>query len=232
MTVAPGLVFGEAEPWEILIHRSHQFLAQGRYEEARITLSRALSEAEEGRADDPRGAGNSRRAGDPRVSTTLNNLGKVYQYLGRYVDAETAYRRAIGLMETQFGPSHVVLAKPLANLGSLYVENGKYGQAESLQRRSLELRMRSPGPAIRTLRSLCRILGRTVWDRAGWMRLLRCMGKRWRALSLNPAVNQSGQGQMGWVGRLGFEPIAKNEAQEPAPALIDGEALRGSPKTL
>ena len=69
-------------------------LANVNYPEAEKQWSAALKEAE--------GFGPQ----DPRLATTLNNLGEVYRAQGRYAEAEPLYKRALAIREKALGPEH------------------------------------------------------------------------------------------------------------------------------
>ncbi|HEY6616654.1 MAG TPA: tetratricopeptide repeat protein, partial [Vicinamibacterales bacterium] len=45
-------------------------------------------------------------AGHPDLANTLNNLGIVYEHLGKPPEAEECYRRAYGIASTALPPDH------------------------------------------------------------------------------------------------------------------------------
>ena len=75
-----------------------------------------------------------------RVAITDNNLGEVYQKLGRSVDAERAWASALAAFEATLGPEHPYVAYPLANLGQLRVTQGRRAEAVPLLERALAIR--------------------------------------------------------------------------------------------
>ncbi len=76
---------------------------------------------------------------DPRLPMTLNRLGVLYYYLGKYRAAEPVFERAVALFEAA-GPSRAgECGDVLYNLGGLYKSQGKYPEAETLFARCLEL---------------------------------------------------------------------------------------------
>jgi tetratricopeptide (TPR) repeat protein len=56
----------------------------------------------------------------------------LYQYQGRYPEAEPLYKRALAIHEKALGPEHPVVATGLNNLAFLYQAQGRYAEAESL----------------------------------------------------------------------------------------------------
>jgi tetratricopeptide (TPR) repeat protein len=116
---------------------------QGRYKEAEAVLSAALKEAER------------LGPGDPAIATALNNLASIYQELGKTVEAERFYQRAIARYGEIYGSDSPKLTRPLQNLTSLYLEQGQQGKAERSLRHLLALRpdasVPDPGDSIRTL---------------------------------------------------------------------------------
>jgi len=83
--------------------------------------------------------------GDVRRPAAWNSLASMYDALGRYTEAETSYRRAIGAAEDAGGKTTPEYARLLANLGTLYVEMGQTLRGENLLRTALTIR--SPGKA-------------------------------------------------------------------------------------
>ena len=51
---------------------------------------------------------------NPTTAILLTNLGKLYQSLGRYADAEPLYKRALVLREKALGPDHSNVAASLS----------------------------------------------------------------------------------------------------------------------
>ena len=58
--------------------------------------------------------------------TVLQKLQTHYNQ-GQYAEAERFARRALELIETEFGPNHLILAGILNNLAELYRLQGRYG---------------------------------------------------------------------------------------------------------
>src|SRR5262249_50394147 len=92
---------------------------------------------------------------DPAIAGALNNLALVYQALGKTVEAERFYQRAIERFRKIYGSDSPKLARLVQNLTSLYIDQGQHGKAERSLRRLLALRpdasRRDPLDTIRTL---------------------------------------------------------------------------------
>jgi tetratricopeptide (TPR) repeat protein/CHAT domain-containing protein len=73
-------------------------------------------------------------------------LGLTLATLGRYVEAEPFFRRALAIYEKAFGPNHPDVAASLHNLATLYTEQGRYAEAEPLYRRALGINEKALGP--------------------------------------------------------------------------------------
>ena len=89
---------------------------------------------------------------NPDTATSLNNLGVLLRFQGRYYgEAEELLRRALAIREAELGPNHPDTAISLNNLALLLQAQGRYGEAEPLLRRALEIReatLRSDHPDI------------------------------------------------------------------------------------
>src|SRR5687768_613260 len=113
--------------WEQYTIAAKDLRAQSRYQEAEKLYLDALKRAEE---NGPEG---------PRVATSLNNLGSLYNILGRYAAAEPLYQRALEIDRKISGSEHPASAITLTNLAVLYERMGKYALAESLQKQALDI---------------------------------------------------------------------------------------------
>lgn len=122
------------QEWMAAIVRADQFQRQGNYSEAEAVLLSAERVAEQ--------FGPS----DPRLAATLNNLGSVYQDLGKFLDAERSYERSIVQWEKLYGQGHPALIRPLTNLASLYAETRQHRKAVALRGRFLEIRAEELSP--------------------------------------------------------------------------------------
>lgn len=69
----------------------------------------------------------------------LDVMGRVYQSLGRYDNAEPLLRKALTLREVRLGGKHVEVAESLNHLAVLLMTKGKYNDAEPIFNRSINL---------------------------------------------------------------------------------------------
>jgi tetratricopeptide (TPR) repeat protein len=76
----------------------------------------------------------------PNVGQSLNNLARLYQYEGKYDQAEPLYKRALAIEEKVSGPNHADIAFNLDSLAALYRIQHRYAEAEALLKRSLTIR--------------------------------------------------------------------------------------------
>ena len=76
---------------------------------------------------------------DPRIATTLNNLGATHEALGEYEQAELRYRHALTMIETIQGPDHPDVVVGLNNLATLYFSQRAFDKAEPLWQRGLSI---------------------------------------------------------------------------------------------
>jgi tetratricopeptide (TPR) repeat protein len=88
----------------------------------------------------------------PNVARSLTNLGKQYQYHGKYDQAEPLYQRALAIKENLAikemvsRPDHADIAVNLDGLATLYRIRHRYADAETLLKRSLAVREQAFGP--------------------------------------------------------------------------------------
>jgi esterase/lipase superfamily enzyme/tetratricopeptide (TPR) repeat protein len=73
-------------------------------------------------------------------------LAALYQYQGRYADAEPLYKRSLAIREKALGPNHPDVGTLLNNLAELYRVQGRYADAEPLYKRGLAIREKALGP--------------------------------------------------------------------------------------
>ncbi len=76
---------------------------------------------------------------DPRLPATLNRLGVLFYYIGKYRGAEPIFQRAVALMEAAGASATAEFGDVLYNLGGLYKSQGKYPDAETIFARCLEV---------------------------------------------------------------------------------------------
>ncbi|KAJ8608616.1 hypothetical protein CTAYLR_009166 [Chrysophaeum taylorii] len=70
----------------------------------------------------------------------------ILREIGKYVEAEPLFRRALEISEAALGPNHADVATRLNNIASLFQHQGKYVEAEPLFRRALEISEAALGP--------------------------------------------------------------------------------------
>jgi serine/threonine protein kinase len=84
---------------------------------------------------------------DPRVQAELfQNLGSIYQKLGKFDPADSLLRRALEQRKSWFGPDSSEVAESLVTLGLLRADQAKYDEAEQLIRQGLEMSRRHLPP--------------------------------------------------------------------------------------
>lgn len=69
----------------------------------------------------------------------MANLARLHAMAGRYVQAESLYKRARGVSERVLGPRHSGTARVILGMGLLYLEQTRYARAEALLRECLEM---------------------------------------------------------------------------------------------
>jgi Tfp pilus assembly protein PilF len=75
------------------------------------------------------------------LAHSLNELGFLYYYQGKYGEVEPFYLRSLKIREQYLGADHPDVANSLNNLAAFYYSQGKYSEAEPLFVRSLEILM-------------------------------------------------------------------------------------------
>jgi tetratricopeptide (TPR) repeat protein len=79
--------------WEALNAESVSLYDKGEYKRAFVVAKQALELAEKTYGNE-----------DPRVGTSLGELGLLYKTLGNYAQAEPLYKRSLAIEEKSFGP--------------------------------------------------------------------------------------------------------------------------------
>ena len=131
---AGNFASAQASDWETYMEAATKAYREGRYAEAEKQLKAALKEAEDFRPE------------DPRVATSLNNLGGLYHAQGKYAEAEPLLKRSLAMREKILGPVHPEVARSLNNLAGLYHAQGNYIAAEPLYKRALAIQEKALGP--------------------------------------------------------------------------------------
>jgi len=101
---------------------------EGRYSEAVESFQGAVKEAE---AFGPH---------DPRLATSLNNLAGLYNYQGKYAQAEPLYQRSLVIWEKALGPEHPDVAQGLENYAALLRKTNREPEAAGLEVRAKAIR--------------------------------------------------------------------------------------------
>ena len=73
------------------------------------------------------------------IATAETQLGGVYRCRARYKEAESCYRRALGIYDGMLQPNHIDIVTGCNNLGLLYVTIGRPAEAEPLFLRALKI---------------------------------------------------------------------------------------------
>jgi tetratricopeptide (TPR) repeat protein len=79
------------------------------------------------------------------LATSLNELGGLSHYQGKYSETEPLFLRSLEIREHKLGAEHPDVATSLNNLAELYNSQGKYSEAEPLYLRALEIDKRIYG---------------------------------------------------------------------------------------
>jgi CHAT domain-containing protein/Tfp pilus assembly protein PilF len=107
---------------------------QGRFDDARLALERALKIVE-----------TSAERDDAQIAAVVAQLAGVYQRLPDRVKSEALYERAIGIMDRTLGADHPTTALTRAQLAELYEHGGERRKAETLLRQALDVVERTVG---------------------------------------------------------------------------------------
>jgi tetratricopeptide (TPR) repeat protein len=105
-------------------------------------------------------------ASNPSLATALGNEGEYLVALGRYAEAQTAFRGSLARWEPEVGPEHQFLAYPLTGMGVAYWKSGHAADAIALLERALAIReAHEPDPA--TVAETRFALAGALWDSGG-----------------------------------------------------------------
>ncbi len=97
---------------------------------------------------------------------TLNGLGRIYEHEGRYAEAETVQKRALGIVESSPEADQMVVSYALEDLGNAYYGEGRYREAEDYYKRTLAIREKAPGGDRTAVSQTLNLLG-NVYMRTG-----------------------------------------------------------------
>jgi tetratricopeptide (TPR) repeat protein len=76
---------------------------------------------------------------EKELAASFNNLALLYDFQGRYNEAEPLYSQALTLTRKLLGKEHSGVAASLNNLAGLYYSQGRYSEAEPLYSQALAL---------------------------------------------------------------------------------------------
>jgi tetratricopeptide (TPR) repeat protein len=141
--------------WQFYIDLAEGAFYLGYLDQAAWVLQKAVEEAENLGPE------------DPRLPATLNRLGVLHYYLGKYVGAEPLFTRAIRLMQQSDARNDPELGHVFCNLGGLYKAQGKFPEAEAMYKdalvhweRTLEPEHPDQALALHNLGEMCMHQGR------------------------------------------------------------------------
>ena len=100
-------------------------------------------------------------------SRFLDAIGRVYEHLGRYAEAQPALERALEIRQREMGEDHAAVAEVMNHLGWVYYRRGRYSEAEQLYRRALAIQLQAFGrddPALAETYTNLGYLPHTVLD--------------------------------------------------------------------
>ncbi|KFY82629.1 hypothetical protein V500_10419 [Pseudogymnoascus sp. VKM F-4518 (FW-2643)] len=117
---------------------------------------------------------------------TVNNLGLLYAYQGKLVEAEQMHQRALQGKERAWGPEHTLTLDTVNNLGVLYKNQGKLVEAEQMYQQALQGYEKAWGPehtstlnTVNNLGLLYADQGKLVEAEQMYQRALQGMEKAW-----------------------------------------------------
>jgi tetratricopeptide (TPR) repeat protein len=134
----------------------------GRYAEAEVPLLAGIREAETV-------AGRS-----VALAYHLNDYGVLCKYWQRFEEAERVYRRALQILESEFGEGAVETAVIYHNLGGLEHSRGNFAAGEPLGRKAYEIHLAAYGEED----------DRTMADAVAWGGLLDGLGRQAESLPI------------------------------------------------
>jgi tetratricopeptide (TPR) repeat protein len=114
---------------------SEIYREQGRYEEAKSALERAMTIMRAVRPDD-----------DQEIAPFKVDKARLLQAAGDLQNAESYYREALEVILRSFGREHLYTAKVQSSLAALYVSQGRYAEAKTLISRALAIHEKVHGP--------------------------------------------------------------------------------------
>ena len=110
--------------WERYNLSGQQLQTQGKSADAEVQFRLAVTEAEKIGPN------------DPKLATSLLNLGNCLRSQGKYPDAEASYKRAIEVKEKSAGPLHNDLVPYLENYAKMLRAAGREQEANKMQNKA------------------------------------------------------------------------------------------------
>jgi tetratricopeptide (TPR) repeat protein len=117
----------ESPSWRTLVDKGNELRRQGRFAEAEELYLLMLRELEKPGSE------------ELGLAVLFNNLGALYQDLGRLAEAERLHLKSLSIRKKLMGNQAVELAPSLNNLAEVYRAQGRLSEAESLYRQALQL---------------------------------------------------------------------------------------------
>jgi tetratricopeptide (TPR) repeat protein len=132
------------EPWKNLVGEGQHLAGAKDYAKAEQTFLKAVREAERFGAD------------DWRVGVTLESLGQVYTAGKKFSEAESAFHRALGIVEKTNGADSVEVANVNFDMAKLMFDGGHLVEALTWARKALPLYETSlGGTSVQAAATLC-----------------------------------------------------------------------------
>ena len=86
------------------------------------------------------------RGCNPELVSVLDSLTLIYLEQGKIREAEENTKRALNIMEENFGPSHPRTARSRSNLGYFYFNTGEYKESEKQYKSAIAILEKEFGP--------------------------------------------------------------------------------------
>jgi serine/threonine protein kinase/tetratricopeptide (TPR) repeat protein len=113
---------------------------------------------------------------DPRIQSELyQNLGSIYQKLGKLDQADSLLRSALAERNAVFGSDSPEAAETLVELGLLRDSQGKFDEAERLARQGLEIERSKLSPNHPSVARATSALGKVLEDRGSYEQAIQVL---------------------------------------------------------
>jgi tetratricopeptide (TPR) repeat protein len=117
-----GVLFAQGDEWKSLMERGQALEHDANYSQAVSAYLDAV-----------------RISRDRQQMIALNSLGLAYEEMGRFLEGERYYRRAIEILEQLDGDNQADRALLMTNLALLYGEAGQTAKSEALLRQTIDI---------------------------------------------------------------------------------------------